>query len=100
MSKITQETRESILEQVKSLYENGYACFDLIKMGYFTKEDILEVQETCMESYYKYFTDRGIARADVEIDLTKKNGNESIFQTTKRFPNVQSNVWGYFKSRK
>ena len=86
MSKITQETRESILEQVKSLYENGYACFDLIKMGYFTKEDILEVQETCMESYYKYFTDRGIARADVEIDLTKKMETNQYFKQPKDSP--------------
>ena len=61
--------QELIFKQVKSFYEKGYAFFDLIEMGYFSKEDILEVQSTCMESYYKYFTDREINRKDVEIDL-------------------------------
>jgi hypothetical protein len=82
----TPELRELIFEQVKNLYEKGYAYFDLIELGYFTEEEILDIQTTCLNSYYKYFTDRGIKREDVEIDLSKKMETNKYFKQPKDSP--------------
>lgn len=78
--------QELIFKQVQSFYEKGYAYFDLIEMGYFSEEDVLEVQSTCMESYYKYFTDREINRKDVEIDLAKKMETNPYFKQPRDSP--------------
>ena len=43
------ELRELIFEQVKSLKEKGYAHFDLIELGYFTKAEMLEMQDICLD---------------------------------------------------
>lgn len=83
MSKLNKEIQEFISEKVKSFDEKGYAYFDLIEMGYFSNEEILKVQESCMESYYKYFTDRGIKIEDIKIDLTKKMDKNPYFKQPK-----------------
>ena len=86
MSETEQNLQELIFTQVKNFCEKGYAVFDLVEIGYFSKEDILEVQETCMESYYKYFTDQGILRKDIEVDLTKKMKTNPYFKQPKDSP--------------
>ena len=45
--------RTLIFEKVEQLKEKGYAYFDLIEMGFFTKEEIFRMQNICMNYYYK-----------------------------------------------
>ena len=80
------ELRELIFEQVKSLKEKGYAHFDLIELGYFTKTELIEMQDICLNYYYKYFTDRGIPREDVEIDINKTMTENPYFQQPRDSP--------------
>ena len=59
-SKMTQPDQEEVLrklifEKVVQFKEKGYAYFDLIDMGFFTKQEILRMQNICMNYYYKYF---------------------------------------------
>ena len=81
-----QELRELIFEQVKSLKEKGYAYFDLIELGYFTEAEMLEMQDICLNYYYKYFTDRGIAREDIEIDINKTMTENPYFKQPRDSP--------------
>jgi hypothetical protein len=85
-----QELRELIFKKVKSLKEKGYAYFDLIELGYFTMEEILDMQEICMNYYYKYFTDRGVKREDIEIDITKIMETNPYFKQPKDSPMFQA----------
>ena len=75
--------RKIIFEKVTQFKEKGYAYFDLMDMGFFTKEEILRMQNICMRYYYKYFTDRGLAVSDIKVDLTKKTNTNPYFKQPK-----------------
>ena len=78
-----EELRTLIFEKVSDLKEKGYAYFDLIEMGFFTKEEILHMQNICMNYYYKYFTDRGLTMGEIKVDLTKKTVSNNYFKQPK-----------------
>ena len=74
---------ELIYEKISDLREKGYTYFDLIEMEYFTKEEISRMRDICMDYYYKYFTDRGLALKDIQIDLEKKTKTNCYFKKPK-----------------
>lgn len=53
-----EELSEYIHKAFTSLAENGYMVLDLVKLEYFTMDDIHILQQLCMDDYYSYFTDR------------------------------------------
>jgi len=75
--------RTLIFEKVEQLKEKGYAYFDLIEMGFFTKEEIFRMQNICMNYYYKYFTDRDLTMDKIKIDLMKKTVTNRYFKQPK-----------------
>ena len=79
----TQEQRDHITTEVKNLHEKGYAVFDLIKLGYFTLQELMDMQAICMNYYYKYFTDRGLTLEDIKLDLTKNYKKNPYFKQPK-----------------
>jgi hypothetical protein len=81
-----QKLREHIFGKITELKENGYAYIDLVDIGFITEKEILRMQEICMNYYYKYFTDRGLALEDIEIDLTKKMEKNPYFKQPKDSP--------------
>lgn len=94
------ELRELISEQVKSLKEKGYAYFDLIELGYFTEAEMLEMQEICLNYYYKYFTDRGIKRQDIEFDINETMEKNPYFKQPKDSPMFKAMYGDISKSGK
>ena len=78
-----EELRKLIYEKISDLKEKGYAYFDLLDMGFFTKEEMLRMQAICMGYYYKYFTNRGLSLEDIEIDLGEKMETNCYFKQPK-----------------
>ena len=78
-----EELSEYIHKAFTSLAENGYMVLDLVKLEYFTMDDIHILQQLCMDDYYSYFTDRGVDLKDIKIDLTKKMERNCYFKQPK-----------------
>ena len=60
------EIRDYINDAFRSLGENGFMVLDLVKLQYFTMDDIYIMQELCMNDYYSYFTER-VDLKDIKI---------------------------------
>ena len=58
-------------EAVWSLRDKGYMRLNLIEVGILKESEVKEMQEICMSEYYKFFTDKGIDPATIQIDLNK-----------------------------
>ena len=77
------QLKPRLMEKMVQLKEKGYAYFDLLEMGYFTKDELLRMQKLCMDHYYQFFLDRGLTMNDIQIDLTKKSSNNAYFKQPK-----------------
>ena len=83
MSNATFELKEYMISAITNLRDKGYMTINLIKMGIYTTEEIQEMQEICMSEYYKFFTDRGIDPANIQIDLKNEMKTNPYFQQPK-----------------
>ena len=75
--------RDYIYEKITSLRDDGFMEIDLVKLKFFTREEIIEMQQICMTDYYKYFTDRGLNETDIKIDLNAEMKNNNYFKQPK-----------------
>jgi hypothetical protein len=73
----------TIKEAVWSLRDNGYMRLNLIEIGILTESEVAEMQEICMSEYYKFFTDKGIDPATIQIDLNGEMKTNPYFKQPK-----------------
>ena len=72
-----------IKEKVIQFKKDGYTYFDLLEMGYFTKDELIRMQKICMKYYYQFFLDRGLEMKEIQINLSKKVNKNSYFKQPK-----------------
>ena len=70
-------------EAVWSLQDKGYMRLNLIEMGILKESEVAEMREICMSEYYKFFTDKGIDPATIQIDLNSEMKTNPYFKQPK-----------------
>jgi hypothetical protein len=70
-------------EAVWSLQDKGYMRLNLIEMGILKESEVAEMREICMSEYYKFFADRGIDPATIQIDLNSEMKTNPYFKQPK-----------------
>ena len=65
----TVDISRALKEAVWSLQDKGYMRLNLIEIGILKESEVAEMREICMSEYYKFFADRGIDPATIQIDL-------------------------------
>ena len=70
-------------EAVWSLQDKGYMKLNLIEMGILKESEVAEMREICMSEYYKFFTDKGIDPATIQIDLNSEMKTNPYFKQPK-----------------
>ena len=70
-------------EYKEKFKKNGYVVINLIDERIYTIDEILEMREICMSSYYSYFTDRGMNLEEIVIDLDNNMTNNQYFKQPK-----------------
>ena len=83
----TTETKVNISLALKeaftSLRDKGYMRLNLIEMGILKESEVTEMQQICMSEYYKFFTDKGIDPATIQIDLNSEMKSNPYFKQPK-----------------
>jgi hypothetical protein len=72
--------KEYIRASFTSLATDGYMVIDLVKLQYFSLDEIVDMQKMCMNDYYDYFIDRGISEDELLIDLNKEMSENKYFK--------------------
>ena len=70
-------------EAVWSLRDKGYMRLNLIEIGILKESEVEEMREICMSEYYKFFTDKGIDPATIQIDLNSEMKTNPYFKQPK-----------------
>lgn len=66
-----------------NLRDKGYMNINLIEMGILKESEVIEMQEICMSEYYKFFIDKGIDPATIQIDLNSEMKTNPYFKQPK-----------------
>ena len=76
----SQILKKLVTEKAAHLREKGYACFDLLEMGYLTEDELLRMHKICMDYYYQFFLDRDLTMPEIKIDFNKKSNDCLYFK--------------------
>jgi len=84
----TEQTKISnaLKEAFTSLRDKGYMRLNLIEMGILKESEVAEMREICMSEYYKFFSDRGVDPATIQIDLDSEMKTNPYFKQPKDSP--------------
>ena len=84
----TEQTKISnaLKKAFTSLRDKGYMRLNLIEMGILKESEVTEMREICMSEYYKFFSDRGVDPATIQIDLDSEMKTNPYFKQPKDSP--------------
>ena len=84
----TEQTKISnaLKKAFTSLRDKGYMRLNLIEMGILKESEVAEMREICMSEYYKFFSDRGVDPATIQIDLDSEMKTNPYFKQPKDSP--------------